>query len=378
MTPRRRKSPDGLPSRVYVRDGSFYWVRPDSNKWIRLCRVSEGDALMLERLAAEKRQFTAAAGGGNLPRLVGEFMDTHKMRYAPSFRDEWVRRGEAVIESLCEWNVERVDAGAVEDFLMKNWADRLPMQRAMKAWLSMFFNWIIRRKKLMQVNPCREVIVKKPKARDVYIPDRDFVAIRDALMTYTYTKNAGTPKEKTLVGKVQTGPMMQCFIDLCYLTCQRSTDIRLLRWDQIDREAGVIHFVPTKTEDSSGEAVDWPLTPDIEAVLARAKLLDPAFGQTYVIRDRKGKPKTDQSCRDAWDGAIDRVAKLDPSIAGKPYTIKDIRAKALTDAKRAGYAIEDLRVAGAHTDTATTETYLKAREVPRSKVVLHLPMPKSA
>jgi integrase len=50
--------------------------------------------------------------------------------------------------------------------------------------------------------------------------------------------------------------MMQCFIDLCYLTCQRSTEIRLLTWEQIDRVAGVIHFVPTKTAASSGEAVD--------------------------------------------------------------------------------------------------------------------------
>lgn len=333
---------------------------------------------MLQRLAEEKRDFEPKLGNGNVPRLVGEYVDTHKAKYAESFRDEWVRRGDAVVFYFRDWNVERIGAGDVEDFLTANWPEKLPMQRAMKAWLSKFFNWIVRRKKLMQVNPCREVVVKKPKARDVYIPDRHFLAIRAALMTYRYKKNNGKPNEQTIVGKVQTGPMMQCFVDLCYLTCQRSTEIRMLRWDQIDREAGVIHFVPTKTEDSSGEAVDWPLTPDIEAVLARAKLLDPAFGQTYVIRDKKGNPKTDQACRDAWDGAIKRVEKFDPSIKGKPYTIKDIRAKALTDAKKAGYAIEELRVAGAHTDTSTTETYIKSREVPRANVVLHLPVQKSA
>ncbi|HGL4260234.1 tyrosine-type recombinase/integrase [Burkholderia dolosa] len=333
---------------------------------------------MLQRLAEEKRDFEPKLGNGNMPRLVGEYMDTHKEKYAESYRDEWVRRGDAVVFYFRDWNVERIDAGDVEDFLTVNWPEKLPMQRAMKAWLSKFFNWIVRRKKLMQVNPCREVVVKKPKVRDVYIPDRHFVAIREALMSYEYKKDADTQNERIVIGKVPTGPMMQCFVDLCYLTCQRSTEIRLLRWDQIDREAGVIHFVPTKTEDSSGEAVDWPLTPDIEAVLARAKLLDPAFGQTYVIRDKKGNPKTDQACRDAWDGAVKRAAKSDPSIECKPYTIKDIRAKALTDAKRAGYAIEELRVAGAHTDTSTTETYIKSREVPRSNVVLHLPARKSA
>ncbi|MCA8260864.1 tyrosine-type recombinase/integrase [Burkholderia multivorans] len=377
MNARRRTVPDGLPNRVYIRSGSYYWARPDG-KWLKLARVSDGEVRMLQRLAEEKRDFEPKLGNGNVPRLVGEYMDTHKAKYAESYRDEWARRGDAVVFYFRDWNVERIDAGDVEDFLTANWPEKLPMQRAMKAWLSKFFNWIVRRKKLMQVNPCREVVVKKPKVRDVYIPDRHFVAIREALMSYEYKKDADTPNERIVIGKVPTGPMMQCFVDLCYLTCQRSTEIRLLRWDQIDREAGVIHFVPTKTEDSSGEAVDWPLTPDIEAVLARAKLLDPAFGQTYVIRDKKGNPKTDQACRDAWDGAVKRAAKSDPSIEGKPYTIKDIRAKALTDAKRAGYAIEELRVAGAHTDTSTTETYIKSREVPRSNVVLHLPARKSA
>jgi hypothetical protein len=39
----------------------------------------------------------------------------------------------------------------------------------------------------------------------------------------------------------------------------------------------------------------------------------------------------------------------------KPYTIKDIRAKAFTDAKRLGYKIDDLQIAGAHTDRSTDD-----------------------
>jgi integrase len=108
-------------------------------------------------------------------------------------------------------------------------------------------------------------------------------------------------------------------------------------------------------------------------VLNRARLLEPAFGQKYVIRDRRGKPKTDQACRDAWEGAMQRAGLND-----RPYTIKDIRAKAMTDAKRSGYDLDALQVAGAHTDRSTTEGYIKSREVPVSTVVLHLPDGKSA
>ncbi len=49
----------------------------------------------------------------------------------------------------------------------------------MKAWLSTFFSWAVR-KKYVTVNPTREMKVKKPKKRNVYIPDEHFVAIRAA------------------------------------------------------------------------------------------------------------------------------------------------------------------------------------------------------
>ena len=55
-------------------------------------------------------------------------------------------------------------------------------------------------------------------------------------------------------------------------------------------------------------------------------------------------------------------------LGDKPYRIKDIRAKAMTDAKRSGYDLEALQVAGTHTDRSTTEGYIKSREVPVSTV----------
>ena len=362
---RRRNRPDGLPNRVYAKDGSYYWVRPD-NKWIKLARVSEGQNRMLERLVEERRRFEPVIGKGNVPKIVDIYVDANESNYADTYREEWKRKGEEFKKYFRDWNIDQIDPPAVEDFLTQNWPDKLPSQRAMKAWASAMFSWCVRRKHIL-VNPAREVKVKKPKTRDVYIPDADFLAIREAM-------SLSAPRGKNgLRVKVPTGAMMQCLIDLCYLTCQRSTDIRLLRYDQIDWEGRVIHFVPTKTEDSSGEAVDWPITPDIEAVLTRAKLLEPAFGQTYVIRDRKGKPRTAAACREAWLGAKERAG-----LADKPYTIKDIRAKAMTDAKRAGYDIDALQVAGAHTDRSTTAGYIKSRDVPVSTVLLHLPVKKSA
>ncbi|MDR6383989.1 tyrosine-type recombinase/integrase [Paraburkholderia caribensis] len=367
---RRTTTSPQLPGRVYPKYGSYHWVRPDK-KWIKLCRIEEGEARMLERLAEEKRRFAPALGKGNMPLILGDYMGKHAATYADSFRKEWLRRGKDAQSYFRDWDVMLVDASAVEDFLTVNWPDKLPTQNAMKAWLSKFFSWCVR-KRFIRINPCREVSVKKPKARNVYMPHDAFVAIRDALMLSKPHPNTGKRSA------VPTGPMMQCFVDLCYLTMQRSTEIRNLRWSVdptnpygcswIDEKAGVIHFVPSKTEDSSGEMVDWPITPEISTVLQRARLLEPAFGQTYVIRDKRGHPKTDQACRDAWEGAMERVG-----LADAPYTIKDVRAKAMTDAKRLGYEIDQLQIAGAHTDASTTRGYIKSRDVPVSQVRLALP-----
>ncbi|GMG89615.1 hypothetical protein Cmtc_08350 [Cupriavidus sp. TKC] len=371
MNARRRTKADGLPSRVYIRYGSYHWVRNTDEKWIKLCRVDDGETRMLERLAEEKRKTEVDSDEGSMSRLVKIYMDQHAKHYAESFRAEWCRRGEDVRKAFKQHGIDEVDPGAVQDFLLGNWPDKLPTQTAMKGWLSKFFSWAVLRRHVT-INPCREIELKKPKTRKVYIPHDHFLAIRTALATYTYKKKV-SGEVTEIAAKVPTGPEMQVFVDLCYLTCQRSTDIRELRWSQVDRQAGVIHFIPSKTADSSGEAVDWPLTPEIKDVLRRAKELRQsikvqALADDYVLVDRNGKPKTAAACRDAWRDALVR-AKLE----GKDYTVKDIRAKALTDAKKAGYDIEALQVAGAHTDRSTTEGYIKQREVPVSTVRLALP-----
>jgi integrase len=198
-----------------------------------------------------------------------------------------------------------VDAGAVLGFLEGNWSDKLPTQRAMKGWLSKFFGWAVLRRHVA-MNPCRKVTTKMPKARTVYIPHAHFLTIRAALATYKRMKDGEVVE---LEAKVPTGPEMQVFVDLWYLTCQRSTDIWELRWSQVDRLAGLIHFVPSKTADSSGESVDWPIRPEIEDVLRCTKELPSAASvdsksrswtahasKPHAIRDGHTMSKSRQNC----------------------------------------------------------------------------------
>ncbi|BCG02632.1 hypothetical protein PPGU19_072000 (plasmid) [Paraburkholderia sp. PGU19] len=102
---------------------------------------------MLELLAEKKRRFEAILEGrGNLPAVIFTYMDQKAATYAASYRDEWRRRGEGVRSYFRDWNIERIDASTVEDFLLNNWPEKLPTQKAMKAWLSTFFSWAVRKK----------------------------------------------------------------------------------------------------------------------------------------------------------------------------------------------------------------------------------------
>ncbi|WP_081463671.1 tyrosine-type recombinase/integrase [Candidatus Glomeribacter gigasporarum] len=195
-------------------------------------------------------------------------------------------------------------------------------------------------------------LLPDPKARDRYITDAEYHRIRDALLI-------GADGRPT-----SSGAMVQCYIDLCYLLYQRTTEVRLLRWDQI--EADGIYFKPTKTEASSGAKVRIPITAALQQVLERARQLGP-IKSLYVIHTRNGCPYTSHGMSSAWRRACARAGIED-------VTLKDIRAKALTDAKRLGYSIEQLRVGAAHTDTQTTRHYIKQREIPVSDVCLSLPL----
>ncbi|MGF6738462.1 tyrosine-type recombinase/integrase [Paraburkholderia atlantica] len=354
--------------RVYEKHGAWFWVEPRTGKWVRLCALTDSETTLVERLAQERKRFERPEGTGDMRGLIDEYVRLHKAQHKEK---AWPKYGDYAGSGFRDANVAEVEPGDVNAWLKGKYKDKLSMQRVMRAFLSGFFQWCVDERK-RSTNPCKEVKLKKPKPSKVYITDEHFAQIREAMMSYTYTTGAG----KTITGRINTGPMMQCFVDLCYLTAQRATEIRLLKWKDIDRDRGVIHFKPTKTEDSSGVEVDFVISPEIAAVLDRVREIDGGLqriGEANVIHALDGKPYEPTALRSAWDRAAERVG-----LHELGYTVKMIRAKALTDAARAGYDIEALKEAAAHTDTKTTEIYLKQREVPVADVRLAVPSRKSA
>ena len=52
--------------------------------------------------------------------------------------------------------------------------------------------------------------------------------------------------------------------------------------------------------------------------------------------------------------------------------------KALTDAKKAVFSLQQIKTGAVHTDEMQTDQYIKRREIPASEVVLTMPKAKQA
>ena len=109
-----------------------------------------------------------------------------------------------------------------------------------------------------------------------------------------------------------------------------------------------------------------------------------------MIHALDGSPYTMSGIRSAWKRAVARARSsclkacetrgenpIDTMLVG--ITIKDLRPKAFTDEEAAGYDIQELKTAAAHSSVTTIEGYLKPRsgaglrEALRSPTALPLP-----
>jgi integrase len=191
-------------------------------------------------------------------------------------------------------------------------------------------------KRLITVNPCREVPKLKEKPRRRYMPNEEMLKVRAGAIT-----GSGGRKNAN-------GEMMALLIDFAYLSGLRAKDVRCLRWPDVDDEAGEIIVEPTKTRESSGARIAIEITPDIKNVLDRAKALGKIKG-LFVFHTLKGGQFTASAIKSAW-----RRARKRAGLESTPW-FRDLRPKALSDAKRRGVRLDDLRDAAGHSSVTTTE-----------------------
>jgi len=361
---RARKHNKGLPRRVLVNHGAYYFFAPEpmrnpwtgkDQRWIRLCAFADGESVMYEKLGFLMREKKLI--GGTMPNLCEEWKRSKLSRYTPAVRKEYERMADFIADKLEEFTVADIKTRTISIFLRKYFANKANTAQKYVAVLRKMFKLAISELGLREDNPCDQLDLSdyETQRREV-VPSHDVIAkIREAALT----GDDGLPTE--------SGPMFQCILDMAYLCWQRAIDVRMLKEAQI--ESGAIRFKPSKTTKSSGKMVDIAITPSIQQVIDRAREIKRKYGiiSPYLLPSTKGTPYTKSGLHSMWRRAKER-AKVTEDVV-----FKDLRAMGATDAARLGLDKKEIQTRLAHTSGRTSEIYIKEVIADRSEMDVKLP-----
>jgi integrase len=135
---------------------------------------------------------------------------------------------------------------------------------------------------------------------------------------------------------------------------------------------------PSKTERTSGLTVDITVTPEIQAVIDRAREIKKSYGviSPFLLPSRKGTPYVKSGLTSMWERARDRAA-AEAAKHGKEFDgaiqFKDLRALGATDAARQGKSRDDIQHRLVHTSGKTTDIYIKESVPTTSSIDMKLP-----
>ncbi|MFC4519058.1 tyrosine-type recombinase/integrase [Cupriavidus pinatubonensis] len=358
----RRKKASPLPSRVYEKNGAWYFV-DIRRKWHKLCRVSDGLTALYTALAAFTRDADQQASD-TMPALIDAWLLAKLSSYAAKTQEEYRRMASFIRSEFDDqWRVEDVEPKDVARFLDKHFETKPNASNKYRALLSVMFAFAVR-KGLRNVNPVTEVAGAAEGKRDRYITDAELHEVRAAALL----GNDGKP--------TPSGAQIVALIDLAYQTAQRIGDLLALNWSNVSDEG--IMFHPAKTVNSSGVRMLVEMTAELRATLEGAKAGKvTAIGP--VICTQSGGRFTYSGAQTAWKRACQRAreryekrcaevgAPADPRfLVGMHF--HDLRAKGLTDKRRQDGAAAAQALAG-HTTAEMTAHYTKARQIERVQPV---------
>lgn len=354
---RRRQTNKHLPRRVYLKNGS-YWFVDALGKWHRLASAHDESTMY--------RELSKLVDRSSPVTTMRDLFERYQLEKLPLLAPRTQSDYRGYIANLLpifgDAPPKEVTAKYIYDYRNKRAEKSVVQANREKSCLSAVFTAAVEWG-VVETNPARQVAKIEEPSRDRYVTDAEFNAVYRL-----------------------ASPMMQCAMDLATITGQREGDLLRLpcRDPAVYTDQGIV-FRPGKSkrkhprhgrlvESVKTVIVEW--SPELREVVARARKLGPDIRKT-LISNMEGKPFTESGFRSNWhrlqQAALKGRKKSNGAVAFEPviggsYTFHDLRAKSASDDEDVNNATERL----AHDDPRTTrKVYLRKprRARPGAKVL---------
>lgn len=314
---RPRKTDRHLPQCVYFRSGAYFYVK--GGKWIRLAKD------LPEALKAYGSLITEPSSG--MTALIDKVVAGMKGKVSDSTHSQYCTAARQLKSRLIEFAPDQVKPRHVAAIKM-DMASTPNMANRCLSLLRQIFAQAVEWQ-IVDSNPCIGIKPHEEGKRGRYITDAEYEAIY-----------------------VQAGARLQVIMDLLYQTGQRVRDVLGIRYADIGEDG--ITFRPQKTQRKTGNAMVVRWTPELRAIVDRAKTLHGNVRALTLLHNRRGKVPDYKTVSVQWVKACEKAGVQDAQM-------RDLRAKSLTDAHRQGHNATAL---AGHTSALMTTRYIRRRQTP--------------
>ena len=311
---RPRKKDRHLPACMYLKHGSYYYVK--KGKWTRLDKDFQAALLAYAKL-------TIGAEESGMPDLIDRVMIEMRKTLKKNTLEQYAQAAQRCKDVFAEFEPNQVMPKHIAAYKV-SMSETPSMANRIISFLRMVFRYALEWQ-LVDTNPCLGIRRYPERARERYINDDEFSAI------LSYCK-----------------PHIQKIFLMSYLTGQRIGDVLAIDLEDITDQG--IFFTQEKTGARLIVAATDDVTDLIKSIVDTRK---ESKTNRLFSSNRLGRPVAYSTVKEAFASAR-KLAGVDDA------TIHDIRAKSLTDAKRQGLDAQKL---GGHTDARMTARYIRAREI---------------
>jgi len=313
---RPRKKDRHLPAKMYFKHGRHWFV--EAGKWRPLPK-DLGPALI------EYARIVDQPKGGGMPALIDRVLGHIGPTLAPSTLSQYQLAAKKLKAALLEFSPDQVKPKHVAAIKV-HYAKTPNMTNRMLSVLRTVFAHAVEWQ-LVESNPCIGIRRHEEQKRTRYLSDDEFTAIKRC-----------------------ANPRLAGIMDVAYFTGQRISDVLAIRYADIS-ETG-IQFKQQKT----GARLLVRMTPELREAVERAKKISGDNVRALTLFHIRGRLPSYHGVRDLFRRAAGLANIEDVGL-------HDIRAKALTDARRQG---KDAQKLGGHVDPKMTERYIRLREIPQA------------